>query len=323
MCMQDSLIEPTEHGLYCERANVYLDPTEPVENAVVSHAHADHGAKDSDRIHCTPATQTLLKARYGFDAQSHSYQQTFLINDVEFTFYPASHVLGSALISVVADGDHWVYTGDYKRLEDPTTTSLSMPSCDVLVTESTFALPIYKWKHPSSVYEDLVDWVNRSGSSTTVFLFAYSLGKAQRVLYELQDFDVKKDIRVHSSVKKMNNAYRSVGVNLPVYDKADLRTKDFHGDVVLAPPGVRESTKVQRLSNMQSSLISGWMRVRGNQRWRSYDNGFPISDHCDWHGLLESIEEANPQRVVTMHGYTEDFAKYLRQEGIEAEAWDV
>ena len=321
--MPDSLVEPTEAGLYCEPANAYLDPSQPVDNAVVSHAHADHGAKDSERIHCTPATQGLLKARYGFEAQSHSFEQRFAINGVEFIFHPASHVLGSALVSVIADDEHWVYTGDYKRREDPTTTSLSIPSCDVFITESTFALPVYKWHDPSQVYEDMVDWVNHADSSTTVFLFAYSLGKAQRVLREIAEYDVAKEITVHGSVKEMNDAYRSIGVDIPEYDKADLRTNEYHGDVVIAPPGVRESTKVQRLSDKQSALISGWMRVRGNQRWRSYDNGFPVSDHCDWEGLLKSVEDASPEQVKTLHGYSEDFAEYLRGEGVDAESWDV
>ena len=38
----DDLIRATPQGLYCPQGDFYLDPWQPVERAVITHAHGDH-----------------------------------------------------------------------------------------------------------------------------------------------------------------------------------------------------------------------------------------------------------------------------------------
>lgn len=320
--MSGRLIRPSENGLYCEAANTYLDPHSTVESAVVSHGHADHAAVDSESLHATSTTGTIVEHRYDHDPITHDYGERFDIDGVRFSFHPANHIRGSAMILVEHDGERWLYTGDYKAAEDPTTESLEVPSCDTIITESTFALPIYQWRDPSRVIDDLVDWVNSLGDETTI-LYAYSLGKAQRLLMELSQAGVKKQIYVHGSVKAMNEAYRETGCDIPRFETADLRSDAYEEGIVVAPQSIRESTTVQRLKNKKTAMISGWMRVRGNQRWRGYDNGFALSDHCDWQGLVDTIKTSGAEHVIVNHGYTEAFASYLTNNGWDAEAWDI
>ena len=56
------------------------------------------------------------------------------------------------------------------------------------------------------------------------------------------------------------------------------------------------------------------MTFRGARRRKAIDKGFVLSDHCDWDGLLESIEATGCENVITTHGYQEIFARFLREE---------
>ena len=52
------------------------------------------------------------------------------------------------------------------------------------------------------------------------------------------------------------------------------------------------------------------------------DAAFPLSDHADFPGLLEAVRRVNPRRIITIHGYTREFAAELRRQNYEAWAVD-
>jgi putative mRNA 3-end processing factor len=56
------------------------------------------------------------------------------------------------------------------------------------------------------------------------------------------------------------------------------------------------------------------MTFRGARRRRAIDRGFVLSDHADWDGLLSAIEATGCEKVIATHGYTDIFARYLREE---------
>jgi putative mRNA 3-end processing factor len=60
------------------------------------------------------------------------------------------------------------------------------------------------------------------------------------------------------------------------------------------------------------------MRVRGQRRRRAVDQGFVLSDHADWPGLLSAIAATGARRVLVTHGYTAVLARHLRESGYEA-----
>ena len=100
----------------------------------------------SKHYHCALGGEGLLEKRLGPQRiDAHPYGEPFVLGDVQISFHPAGHVLGSAQIRI-DDGDAvWVITGDYKRDPDPTCQRFEPIHCDVLITEATFALPIYRW----------------------------------------------------------------------------------------------------------------------------------------------------------------------------------
>jgi putative mRNA 3-end processing factor len=62
------------------------------------------------------------------------------------------------------------------------------------------------------------------------------------------------------------------------------------------------------------------MQVRGNRRRRGVDQGFALSDHVDWPGLLQAIEATGARRVFVTHGAVATLVRYLGEKGFDAQA---
>jgi putative mRNA 3-end processing factor len=192
--------------------------------------------------------------------------------------------------------------------------------CDTFVTESTFALPIYRWDPASLVIADLVRWWQANGKQgLTSVVFCYTIGKAQRLLAELASA-TDRPVLVHGMMLPMIEVYRAAGVAmLPVQPLVDRpRGTSLAGELVLAPPSARGTPWMRRLGDLSDALTSGLMRVRGVRRQRAYDRGFVLSDHADWPALLQTVRETGARRVLATHGHAEPLARYLRDQGIDA-----
>ncbi len=177
--LQDFIIL-TKTGLYCAVGNFYLDPKEPVLNAVVSHAHADHAVSGNQNVFCTLATQRFMQMRYkqfaAVDFYLKSFHEVFQLNDVKIGFYPAGHMLGSAMILMEYKGVKYLYTGDYKLEPDETCEAIEFCKADVLITETTFADP--EVEHPAAA----IEMQKLNSVKSNIMLGAYALGKSQRMI---------------------------------------------------------------------------------------------------------------------------------------------
>ena len=182
------MIEVRQAGFYCAAGNFYIDPSEPVNRAVITHAHSDHARPGSAAYLCARPGETLLRARIGAEAaiQALDYGERITLDGVTVSVHPAGHILGSAQVRIEYRGEVWVVSGDYKLAADPTCAPFEPLRCHTFVTESTFALPIFRWPAESSVIAAIQDWwrANQQAGKTSV-LFAYPIGKAQRVLASL------------------------------------------------------------------------------------------------------------------------------------------
>src|SRR5215217_4143873 len=143
------MLSETADGLYCAAGGFFIDPWNPVQKALITHAHGDHARPGSAAYLCTGHTAALLRRRFGpgIPVETIRYGEPLTLGDVRVSLHPAGHVLGSAQIRV--DGGSkdgiWVVAGDYKRAADPTCTAFEPVRCETFVTESTFGLPIYRW----------------------------------------------------------------------------------------------------------------------------------------------------------------------------------
>ena len=314
------MIEFTEKGLFCPVGGFYIDPWKPVERAVITHAHSDHARPGSSAYLCHRLTKPLLELRLGPGAyQAVEWAETVDLNGVRVSLHPAGHIIGSSQVRVEYQGRVWVISGDYKTEDDGLSGAFEPVPCNVFVTESTFGLPIYRWKHRDILFESVRHWVaeNRGLGNTSV-LIAYSLGKAQRLLSCLAPMGIT--VYVHGAIWNVHQALVGAGVTLPpvVRVEPEMSKEQFRGQVVIAPPGAEGSPWMRRFQPLSLGICSGWMQVRGNVRRRNADAGFAMSDHADWNGLLSAIKATGAERVYVTHGFQSAFSRYLNEIGISA-----
>ena len=316
------LLEFTDRGIYCEQANVYLDPWKPVDKAIISHGHSDHAYFGHKQYLSTTGAMPVIKHRLYLqdNIQTLEYGEVLNINGVDFSFHPAGHIPGSAQIKVEYKGEVWVFSGDYKRQHDGISVPFEPVKCHVFITESTFGLPVYKWKPQKEVFDEVNDWwrKNQSQGKTSV-IAGYTLGKAQRILKNI-DPSIGK-IFTHGAVDAINQVMKQQGLELPEAPRITDATKkdDIKGALIVCPPSAVGSPWMRRFLPYSLGVASGWMKLRGTRRRRGADRGFVLSDHADWDDLNLTIKETGAEKVFVTHGYTEIFAQWLNSKGIEAQ----
>ncbi len=316
------LIRPTRHGLWCEAGGFYIDPWRRVDRALVTHGHSDHARYGMGTYLTAAPGVGVVRERVGQAARIEGlpFGERRRIGDVLVSFHPAGHLLGSAQIRVEHRGEVWVVTGDYKTQADISCEAFEPILCHHLITEATFGLPVYHWPEPDRVFRQINQWWqdNQAGGRTSI-LFAYALGKAQRLLCGL-DASIGP-IGVHGAVAKLNAHYRAAGCPLPETLPANATTKPLlQGRGLIVAPGSTQNTPwIRRFAPYSLGFASGWMAVRGARRRRALDRGFVVSDHVDWQGILATVGASGASTVGVTHGYADALVRWLREErGLQA-----
>ena len=267
----------------------------------------------------------VLRTRLGpqADIQTVGYGETVRINGVQVSFHPAGHILGSSQIRVEHGGQVWVVSGDYKTEPDPTCTAFEPVRCQVFITESTFGLPIYRWSPQTETLGDMVEWWtrNRDNGRASV-IFAYALGKAQRVIRLLREAGWDRTIFVHGALERLNALYERHGVDLGPLEPATTSAKkqDFAGQIVIAPPSATQDRWSRRFPDPVLAFASGWMQVRARARQRGVELPLVISDHADWDELTATVDELRPGELWITHGREEALARWAELHGVPARA---
>ena len=321
------VIEPTAAGLYCAAGRFHIDPWEPVDRAVITHAHGDHLRPGCGAYLCSAAAEGLVRHRLGGGAavSAVAYGERVSMDGVEISLHPAGHILGSSQVRVEHRGEIWVASGDYKRSPDPTCNPFEPLRCHAFITEATFALPIFRWDPPERTVQEICAWWEEMrNAGRAAVLFAYALGKAQRLLAELTKC-TDRPVYVHGALTDLLDVYRAAGIPLVPTLRAteEARGRSFGGELIVAPLFARGSTWMRRFGDHSSAFASGWMRVRGARRRRAYDRGFALSDHADWDGLIATVRQTGATRIFVTHGYTTQLARFLGDEGLDATPWQT
>ena len=313
-------------GLYCPQGDFFVDPWRPVERAVITHAHGDHARGGSAHYLASEASRAVLAARLpGVRLDTLRYGERVAHGGVVVSLHPAGHVLGSAQVRIEHAGTVWVVSGDYKLAPDPTCAPFEPIRCSTFVTESTFGLPIYRWRDTAAIVADIASWWRRNAeASRTSLLFCYAFGKAQRTACELAAagaLDIGP-LACHGAMLALDAAYRASGVALPdVRHASGLARDELRRALVLAPPSAAATPWLRRFGDASSALASGWMQIRGARRRRALDRGFALSDHADWPALNAAIAATGASRVIVTHGQVAPMVRWLAGRGFDAEAF--
>jgi putative mRNA 3-end processing factor len=314
------MLELRKEGLYCLPGHFYIDPWYPVSHAVITHAHSDHARAGHKQYLCHPLTKKILEKRLGkYLYQEVNWNQPIIHNGVRISLHPAGHIAGSSQIRLEYKGEVWVVSGDYKTENDGISGIFEPIRCHSFITESTFALPVYKWEDQQTIYDKMTKWVLRNNEHgfNSVF-FAYSLGKAQRVADAIANATDK--IVLHGSAFEMHHILRETGIQLPEASHHTSYSKEVSNKpiVVIAPMSAINTPWLKKFQPFKTAICSGWMQIRGHAKRQESDAGFVLSDHADWNGLINSILETGAEKVLVTHGFESVLSRYLQEKGIDA-----
>ena len=319
------LLKFTNKGIYSPAADIYIDPVKAVEWAVITHAHSDHARYGHKHYLAHKISVPLLRHRLGgkISVQGLEYGGVLTHKGVKISLHPAGHIPGSAQVRLEFKGEIAVVSGDYKLEDDGLTTPFEPVKCNTFVTESTFALPIYKWKPQSEIFYGINEWwkENKENRKTSI-LFGYSLGKAQRVLFNV-DHSIGS-ILAHDTIISINKILNESGFNLPIAESTSslTGTKIPEGSLIIAPSSVRKTPLMEVIGDYSAANASGWMAAgRGWQR-KGIDRGFALSDHADWDGLCEAVKLTGAENIYVTHGFSRAFVIWLRKNGYNAHDLD-
>src|SRR5579884_2672109 len=320
MARLGSWIESHSEGIYVRPADAWIDPSEPKHRAMITHGHSDHARGDHAAILATKETLAIIDCRYGSQAgrQAVDYGETIRVGDVQVSFVPAGHVLGSAQIVLEHKGEKVVVSGDYKRRPDPTCAPFVPVPCDIFITEATFGLPVFR--HPATGAEiDRLLHRLHSEPGRCVLVGAYALGKAQRIICELRARGHEQPIYVHGALERLNQLSGQFGCGLGELRHTGAASKQEIADhIVLCPPGALNDRWSRRLPDPITAMASGWMRIRQRARQRNVELPLVISDHADWDELTTTIRELEPAEVWITHGREEALKHWCTMHQIKA-----
>ncbi len=313
-----ALLVPTPAGIYCPEGDFYIDPHQRVPRAVITHAHADHARSGCGYYLCTPATKPLLDARLGRHASVETlpWHTDRLINGIRLSFHPAGHIQGSAQVRLERKGEVWLVSGDYKHAPDPTTQAWEPVRAHVFLSECTFGLPIFRWPPTEAIIAQIAHWwqdCQRRG--VTAVLYAYSLGKAQRLLASLPELGPRY---VHPSIAKLNAVYEAQGVALGKWLTWRGTGRPLPQALVLTPKAAKPDWLIP-FTPYEEGEASGWFML--SKRRQPNRRPFILSDHVDFYQLTESIRHTGAEKVYFYHGYTQAMQAYTAHLGYASYIW--
>lgn len=276
-----------------------LDPIISDLISFVSHAHIDHAPYlVVKKPFATAETVELINVRDKlFIANVVEYNRKYKFDCLSFTFFDSKHILGSAMIYIEIDGSSFLYTGDI-------CTKDFKKDVEVLIIESTFGSKEYVFPDREEEVKRLINFVKEKTEilNKKLEIGAYPLGKAQEIIKILNDFGFIPSAT--KTIEKFNEIYRNFGVKLETCEDSNILIRPMN-NVINSP-----------LEGYYHAFCSGWAitrKINGIE-------GFVISDHLDFNGLIEFVENVNPKEIYTCHGFSEIFANELRKKGFNAQS---
>ena len=307
-------------NLYISPINTYIDPSKPVENAIITHGHADHAKPGHKNVLATKETINIMKIRYGENCaqnfQELKLNKSLKIDDVEITFYPAGHILGSVQVLAEYKGEKINFTGDYKTKNDKTCENFEPVRCHTLVTEATFGLPVFQHPNEHNEIKKLLRSLELFPNRPHI-VGVYALGKAQRIIGLLRQQKYDKEIFIHGALEKLCNYYVEEKIFLGKLLKTNLKDKkEYQGQIILAPPSAIKNVWSRKFEDPIICQASGWMSIKQRAKQSLVELPLIISDHADWNELTQYIKLTGAENVYVTHGREEAIVHWCKMNQI-------
>lgn len=317
-------------GIYLEALDLWLDPRRSQPAAWVSHAHSDHARGGHGIALGTRETLEIYALRAGeVAAQTEmrplAYGETVEWKGARLTCLPAAHILGAAQLLVEYGGERLVYTGDIKLQEPLCGAATEVTACEHLVMECTFGLPVFHFLSREEAAERIVDFAREclDDGDTPAFL-GYALGRGQEIAHVLASAGIPT--QVHGAITRYFPWYERAGYGfgdwLPYQREGVAQGRGARGSegrALVAVPSFRTTLQAGS-KRVRIAYVSGWASMDNARARTGAEALIPYSDHGGFGELLALAERTGARRVDAVHGFTETFARILRDRGLEAEA---
>lgn len=348
-----------------------------IDGVLLSHAHLDHSGalpffehlnllcpifmtpvtkpiirillKDSYKIariknmHPAFAQADLKKVRGAIkDVQ---YDKQYHFRKIDFTYFNAGHIPGSASILIEAENHRLLYSGDLNTRENnlviqPNTKGYG--PIDTLITESTYGARKLPPRAPlEEEFLDKIAEVIKKGGRVLIPVFA--LGRAQEILIMLSKrkwnvpiyFDgmckqiTRKILTSHTPYVKNKDILNKMYFDVVQYvsspkmrDAIASKTGIFvcTSGMVQGGPAIyylkhmwHDEKAAVLLTGYQVEHTNGWLLSEKNQYyykgWRSsvkcFVKRYDFSGHLDQDDLHQYILDVNPKTLIIQHGNEE------------------
>lgn len=288
---------------------ILLDGNGDSKLTILSHAHGDHLVETTDRLVTSELTAALAAVRQD--------RQPTVVNHPAITLHNAGHIAGSraALLRDSSSGRTYLYTGDCCVRDRFYLDGFEPVNADVLIIESTYGKPGYTFPPTDVVVAEIQDWLEET-MDDVVLLFGYALGRAQKLQRILAE-SRRSRIFITDAIDQLNDVietYLDISFEGQCYD-SEINLKP--GDALVLPMQMSRLSWIERLVETHDAItagFSGWAADQSFVYRRGHDEGFILSDHCDFKELVEVVETVDPEVVYTHHGFKDAFARHLTTE---------
>lgn len=313
------------YGILLPQLNIGLDYSGPnATHVFVSHGHSDHiPRRASENVYATPPTSAFMKLRgTRYNVTNLPFKKTIKTEHAQVTFYPAGHILGSALTFVESDWGNLLYTGDYRTPPSPATEGFELPDAEIdqFITEATFSLPVYKWKSYEEIESEIIQFAKDAlqNDYTPIYL-AYNLGKAQEIMHLVRSLN--HPVQIHGAGFKLCSVYEDHGIDLGDYETYARETCEEK--ILICPSSVLNNGFASNIGKKRIAYCSGWAAMESRRAQITVDKLIPISDHLDFFELISLCEQLQPKITYITHTPNPEVVKhYLDERHLDAQFLD-
>ncbi len=277
------------------------------------------------------------------------YNKPFHVGETEVVFTDAGHISGAAIITLEYKEKRICYTGDFKIEETELHKGAkTVGDVDILIIESTYA----DRNHPPrgelerQLIAEIDETVDNGGS---VLMPAFSLGRTQEIISVIRKYDRGVPVFVDGMGKELSKIYLKYpgylknaksfrkaleSVTLVSSIQERKRATSIPGVIISSAGMMSGGPVLEYLFNVnnESKIIFTGYSVEGTNGWRLLNEGHIAKDgqelavdlpveyldfsaHAGRNDLLKFIKDANPEKIVLIHGdHPEIFAEELSRE---------
>lgn len=314
--------------LKIDNKKIALDP-ENNTNAdfiFISHAHLDH-TPATDTVTpkiCSLSTKELVQYRRNLEMVNSITFDTFDINGIHVRQFNSGHIIGSTSILFEFKNRKIFYTGDICDKHRFHLKAATIPKSDIMIVESTYGHPSYQLPSISEIIDKTHKWIKENiDNKNSIILMGYPLGKAQILMKIAEAYNTP--LIVHDTIDRINEICRRHGFkhnNFIPFSSADeiIKNNQFIAVFPSSSTSVTSISKLKTTFPVKTAAFSGWGLDQSYKNQLGVDEVFPLSDHCDFNGLIKIVKESSPEKVYTTHGFEDELANEIKSRlGIDAQ----